>query len=692
MSNFLNTAGSYIYTEYKNNKSLVWIIIIGILMYGPISFFILGLKGDALNVYFPYRFFISESIKSGYLPLWNPYSNFGFPQYADMNGSYWSPIVWLLAMLPGEAIYHIQMETVLYILLGGLGMFVLGQKTFGWKRAISLTAAITYMGCGYYIGHIQHINWISPAAFLPWCIWSIYNVITPEKNLKRILVGVLWMYLYISSAHPDLIIQGIYFYGALSFYLLYKNRKIIVEHKKIFRHNVFLFMTLLLGLLIGIAYAYADILPYTSRFYLPELETFYTTNVKSLISFLLPAISNSSDEFFKNYYPLRNCYFGIIPLILMILAMIYHPKRYLFWFIIGIIFLILSTDLSLVYRLRNYLPLTNYIRISGSFRLYSLLCFIIISFDYINNTFNQDFLKHSKSILLIISLFVGFYILVISYASYQIYEHEAWQPFLAFLHAQIDLKSFMYEISFDFFADFSALWAISILSLFIFWLRKNQLYKILILIGLDLFVSVCLQMPYTGTGSKTLGEIQAMLNKSPKGFPIPPLDKLATYDYANDDVDRTLGGWSLYNKRPGTIKRSTNPLPFRNEYKIFEETSMDTLREMRFLNVYTTGQDSIKLTAFTPNGFTAEIQVSNPWDLTVLYKRYPHWEFSLNGKALKPDNKNQIFFSFENLPKGKNLFVAKFEPKFVIFGLLWTAACWAVLVSSILFLRLRGDR
>ena len=85
----------------KQWKYYGWIILIGWLIYWPISLFLFGIKNDILTDYFPTRFFMSESLHAGFIPWWNPYVNFGIPQYAEMNSSYWSPITWLIAAIPG---------------------------------------------------------------------------------------------------------------------------------------------------------------------------------------------------------------------------------------------------------------------------------------------------------------------------------------------------------------------------------------------------------------------------------------------------------------------------------------------------------------------------------------------------------------------------------------------------------------
>ncbi|MBK8088762.1 MAG: hypothetical protein IPK31_12910 [Chitinophagaceae bacterium] len=70
---------------------------------------------------------MSESLSAGYMPWWNPYVNFGIPQYADMSSSFWSPVTWIIAGTVGYNIYTITLELLLYILLGAWGMYKCGE-------------------------------------------------------------------------------------------------------------------------------------------------------------------------------------------------------------------------------------------------------------------------------------------------------------------------------------------------------------------------------------------------------------------------------------------------------------------------------------------------------------------------------------------------------------------------------------
>ena len=98
-------------------KTILFFLAVLVIAYLPVSSFLFSLKNDAFNGYFPPKFFMSESIHAGYLPLWNPYINFGIPAYGDMSGGYWSPVTWLIASTVGYNAYTLTVELLLYVLI-----------------------------------------------------------------------------------------------------------------------------------------------------------------------------------------------------------------------------------------------------------------------------------------------------------------------------------------------------------------------------------------------------------------------------------------------------------------------------------------------------------------------------------------------------------------------------------------------
>ncbi|HUH72985.1 MAG TPA: hypothetical protein VLZ75_01135 [Chitinophagales bacterium] len=648
----------------KQWKHYAWIIVIGWLIYWPISFFIFGIKNDILTDYFPTRFFMSESLHAGYIPWWNPYVNFGIPQYAEMNSSYWSPITWLIAAIPGYSIYTIQLEVIFYIILGGLGVFQLG-KTYSWNQLIKLMAAVTYMGMGFFTSHIQHLNWISPTAFLPWCIWALHQLVF-LKSKKNIIVSALIFYLFISSSHPGFIIGGFYFFTVLLIYFIYlKNQQSDEKNLKI-AQRILLFSALLGVLLAGLLYSYVEVLSHITHSTKPDLGiNFNTTTIQSWLSFLLPSITNKNQSFFMNDISLRNCYLGITVLLFLIVGFWVNFRKQAFWYLIGIFFLYLSSDLPLVDTLKNITPLVSYVRLSASFRVFALISFIIIGFNQL-----QDYTKRPEKYYFTLKWVSNFWMAILSiclvFAVYKISKLNELDQLIANANS---LKSIFDHVGFYTFLLISSLTSLVFLFYILQFIKKKQWNYLLFLCILDMGQSVILQLPYTGVGNSSPQQLQAMINSSPKGIPIPTLQNLEENNLGNAKITQTIGHWSYYNKQVGTLERASQPIRFQSEFEIFSDSSLNKLAKKPFVYFEITNEKSIlpKIIEFNPNKITVEINNIPAGALTILYKQYPHWKITSNQRDISFGNKSSIFYSFDFPTVEKQIVKLEFNPSWVKF-------------------------
>ncbi|MBP9098281.1 MAG: hypothetical protein KBF74_05655, partial [Ferruginibacter sp.] len=252
-------------SKRESIKTFLFFLVILFIAYLPVSSFQFFLKNDAFNGYFPPKFFMSESIQSGYLPLWNPYINFGLPQYGDMSSGFWSPVTWLIASTIGYTAYTFTLELLVYILASGTGMYIL-CRFYGMDKAVCLVAGVSYMCGGYMIGHLQHFNWISGAALLPWCLWA-YQRLQQTFSLKQVLTASLLFYLLAASAHPGITIGALYFFTAYTLFCFFKQDADISVLKKISsftkQHVVLLLAIVVLSA--GMIAGYADIIPHITR-------------------------------------------------------------------------------------------------------------------------------------------------------------------------------------------------------------------------------------------------------------------------------------------------------------------------------------------------------------------------------------------------------------------------------------------
>jgi len=685
---------------------LFLILLIG---YFPVSTFFYGVKNDILTGYLPVRFFISESLASGNMPWWNPYVNFGIPQYADMSSSFWSPVTWLIAGTIGYNVYTITIELLLYILIGAWGMYKCGD-IFGWSKEVKLIAAISYMCSGYIVGHLQHLNWVSGAGFLPWCLWA-YHLMLTAFSWKRILKSVFFFYLLLSASHPGIIISSMYFFGCYTVYLLILNSKknrfdfsIWVFSKSIL---LFLFIFLLIG--ISLIVSYTEILPFITRGDRAVIENpaLNATTIQSWISFLFPFAIVKNDAFFHNDIALRNCYFGVILFTFLISSFNLKRKETLFFFITGFFFLFLSANNFIQIFCYKYLPLLGYVRLNGEFRIFALFCFIITAASNLQHYLNvKNNSKGIKRILFFLTS-VSFVVIIWSFIKLIFTKESIVFSSLNTTHllSASFLKSVIDQLSF-----YDVLVLQGTIQLLLLLLTKriihfNKPNYFLLIVILDLCTATLLQIPFTGVGTKSSKEIQTLLNASPKGIPVPALKPIILNDQGSAETTAILGNWSFYNKKPGTNKHSAYPIQFKNEEYLFQSHVMHFLEQKSFLFFSSNLPDSstlirhlsgsanklidsgtrIELLAFNPNNIQAKLIVNQPGDVVLLYQDYPNWKYTLNGQSVQHETYLKSFSKINISKPGVYTVSYSFSPdKIKIFAIVSFITFILLLISLLL--------
>src|SRR5690349_17871769 len=110
---------------FSEKKYWFFIVVVALAGYWQVAFFNNTLKWDMLDQYFPWRYFVSECLRGGILPFWNPYESWGYSILADPQSGVWYPVTWIISLLHGYDLYASQLDFVLHITLAGFGMFAL---------------------------------------------------------------------------------------------------------------------------------------------------------------------------------------------------------------------------------------------------------------------------------------------------------------------------------------------------------------------------------------------------------------------------------------------------------------------------------------------------------------------------------------------------------------------------------------
>ncbi|GAB2824719.1 hypothetical protein [Ferruginibacter profundus] len=624
---------------------------------------------------------MSESIHAGHLPLWNPYINFGIPQYGDMSSGYWSPVTWLIASTIGYNAYTLTLEVLFYILLGGIGMYTL---TGLWKldKPVRIIAGVAFMCCGYTTGHLQHFNWLSGAAFLPWCFWSYLQLLN-NFTFKRAIAAALLFYMLVSSAHPGITICAVYFFTAVLVFHFLKNKNgnsLKIRITTIGKANGLLLLLLLI-LSTGMLAGYFDILPYFVRGEKISLADSLSnpTNLQSWISALLPFATVKNDSLYNTDPSMRNCYFSLTLLLFFLVALISKKDSWQkFLLLTGIIFTLLSSGGVFKTFAYKFVPFIGYVRLNGEFRIFALLCFIIIAAIELNKFSKNKNESAGKAKRLI--LFIGSILLVSGICA--MYKAISADNSIVFQVKKVvhetgfalKLKALIDAISF-----YDTIWIQSFLQLFILWsigrsLKLNNYELLKKIVVADMILACLLNIPFTGVGKASVAQVQSVLNKSSKGIPIPALQSLLQNDTLNATEKGLVGDWSMYNKQIGTRQEVAYPIVLKNMKSYFEKgrtSPGEIYADKPFVFSSDSFVKNITIASFSPNSISINTNTDSPFVIVLKQNLYPHWYYKTG--SLK-NNVDSFGINFMSAPvnKGQNKITFSFEPDFIK---------WAMLIS-----------
>jgi len=132
---------------------------------------------DPIQQYLPWRVYAVESVRSGLIPLWNPYAFCGTPFLANLQSALLYPPS-VLFLLTG-ARHGFGVSAILHLALGGLSMYGL-LRTLGTRRAPALFGALVLMFNGF------TVTWLEFPTLSLWVfMWLPAVLLCYEMALRR---------------------------------------------------------------------------------------------------------------------------------------------------------------------------------------------------------------------------------------------------------------------------------------------------------------------------------------------------------------------------------------------------------------------------------------------------------------------------------------------------------------------------
>jgi len=132
-----------------------------------------ALSGDNLIQNFPLRALSGAQLRSGHLPLWNPYIWSGSPLLGGMNAGALYPGTFLFVVLPAMAAWVANL--LLAYWAGGLGAYALGRQ-LGLRPLAALLAALTYGFGGAMAGQMVHLPIVQGMSLVPLLVLALLRL------------------------------------------------------------------------------------------------------------------------------------------------------------------------------------------------------------------------------------------------------------------------------------------------------------------------------------------------------------------------------------------------------------------------------------------------------------------------------------------------------------------------------------
>ncbi len=685
----------------KNILPVLLILLTAILAFWQVFFLQNGLKWDVIDSFLPARYFVSESLRNGIIPFWNPYLLLGVPSYGDMV-SIWNPEVWFVSIFTTYSNITLQFIYVGYVFLAGWGMFKL-LTNFKIHRSFALAGGIAYMLSGFMVGNAQNLSAIAGAAWIPFLVLYYWRFLQ-DTRWQTLFPVLFFLYLMIFNGYPGLtIILG---YLLLSFFVV----ELIVKIRKKEKWLQFLKFHFYLGLLITIIssvliISFFQVSPFIGQYGGGSLDwaQMHPFSPRSLITFLLPLAGVKSSEYFTTDISMTNAFVGILTLIFFLGSLLLKKNRFL-WIItfFGLFSLLASFGEYLPVRawLFRYIPLMNVFRYPAFFRLFVIFAVIFSAFYYLEVLLSKKKIFLLTGILFVSGLLVYFTITHFSavyFAKVSLFDFS--KPFSERL-AELSLNDSIF---------FQAVFQIGFIGLSLIlwlWFRKKPVrnWIVSVLVIADLLITTQINSSFTVYSDKKPAELAKKLSGLPMEYPLPTEREVI---YNTEKSGEFLPVWhntNLFHKRVSpygfgsfflndfiiltdsfplfsqkvfhhpTAYLSSHLLPIdkmsdtcTDKNALFVNQSVFEKYQRNFIRQVSLSNGKIFWQKFTPNYLELKVKITSPQVLVLMQNYFPYWQATIDGKPAETFSVNRSLLSVF-IPKGTHLVSFTFSPPLVKFG------------------------
>jgi hypothetical protein len=633
-------------------------------VFWPLSLGIYALQYDAIDVFLPWRFFGSEAIRQGMVPLWNPYQDGGYPFFADLQYSIWNPELFIVSLFGRYNASTIQGLYILYVVLGGLGFrYLLIQLKL--KEKYAFYGGILFMLSGILIGHAQSIVSILGAIWLPWALGSYLAVIKSNFSIRDLLAFSLFTFLMLSSGYQAVSIMLFYVFLVMGLYRIVEFIK-TKENKALIR---FFLGHIVAGgivaiLMLGIVVSLLDVFPHLARLSGVSLEETqkFIFHPKALISSVFP-LAAMQERYPYMDISFQNIFNGTLILFLLFYGVKnyrkFHSPYIVILFVFGVIYGLASVAYFTPVQpfLVNYLPGFDLFFYPVFYRYFTWIILLVIASFGLQYYHEIKRSNHFLYFLFGILLFFGVSA-IITIDSFQIIlskQYSNWiEVFRKFTFNEAVLFQSLIHLGL----------IVSFIILYFIIQQKSKLIFVFLIVELGLIAQ--LNIPITVHGTTKTSSINNYLALKAEGFftpnnelPISRNDAFGKHasiwrNQGNFTNLPSLGGFSSFklNNRKNVID---------NQPEVEKYIASKPFAYLK------SDKGIVQILHFSPNNFNLKVETSTESDTLIIQQaKYDGWGATINGNK---ENILQVNGFEMQIPlhKGQNIVEFNFQKPTIVF-------------------------
>jgi hypothetical protein len=204
------------------NKVYIFIAFITVVIF----FYPLLFSGQTLYfrdihaIFYPMKYFLAESLKSGSIPFWCPLYFCGAPFMSDIQSGVFYPPSLIFLIFSYPLSFNLYIVFHIFLCFCFVYLFV---REIGLSIGAAIFTAIAYSYGGYVLSSVNLINNLTVITWLPALLWSFQRALT-GKSWFYYLLTIFFLCLAILGGEPQLFIFSIAVIFSFGLVLISKNK------------------------------------------------------------------------------------------------------------------------------------------------------------------------------------------------------------------------------------------------------------------------------------------------------------------------------------------------------------------------------------------------------------------------------------------------------------------------------------